>query len=79
MYNALNAEFMMSLGTDYIINKLFESLLEEYQEGLETKMNGIYFVFESADLLHYSLHKISLNRSESYKNYTACINTKKEQ
>ena len=29
-------------------------------------MRGTEFVFDSDDLLHYNLHKISLNRSGSY-------------
>ena len=48
----------MGIETDNIINELFESFLEKYQEGLETKMRGSDFVFESVDLLYYSsLHK----------------------
>ena len=46
-------------------------------------MEGSNFVFESFDLLYYSLHKISLNRSGSYidsptwiKNKKATINPK---
>ena len=44
-------------------------------------MKGSHFVFQSVDLLHYSLHKISLNRTGSYtdspywlKNTGATIN-----
>ena len=29
-------------------------------------MRGSKFVFDSVDLLHYNLHKISLNRGGSY-------------
>ena len=57
-----NAKIMMGTETDDIINKPFESFLKKYQEGLETKMEGSSFMFESVDLLYYSLHKISLNR-----------------
>ena len=46
-------------------------------------MKGNKFVFDSADLLHYNLHEISLNRSGSYidspeqlKNKMATINPK---
>ena len=48
-------------------------------------MEGSSFVFESIDLLYYSLHKISLNRGGSYidspnwlKNKKATINPKYE-
>ena len=46
-------------------------------------MKGSEFVFDSIDLLHYNLHKISLNRGESsvdfhkwFKNEKATINPK---
>ena len=60
-----NAKIMIGLETDDIINELFESFLKNYQGGLETKMRGSNFVFESSDLLQYHLHKISLNRGRS--------------
>ena len=78
-----NIEIMMSTETNVIINELFESFLKRYQEGLETKMKGSKFIFESVDLLYYSLHKISLNRGGSYidspkwlRNKGATINPK---
>ena len=61
-----NMEFMMGNGTDEIIKELFESLLQKYQEGLEGKKRGSEFLFDSVDLLHYNLHKISLNRGGSF-------------
>ena len=61
-----NAKIMMSFETDDIINELFEFSLNKYEEGLEIKMRGRDFVFESADSLQYHIHKISLNRGGSY-------------
>ena len=61
-----NIEIMMGNETDEIIKEPFKSLLQKYQEGLEKKMRGSEFVFDSVDLLHYNLHKISLNRGGSY-------------
>ena len=65
------------------LKKLFKSLLQKYQERLEEKMRGSEFVFDSDDLLHYKLQKISLNRGGSYidspewlKNKKATINIK---
>ena len=52
-----NMEIMMHNETDQIIEELFESLLQKYQEGLEEKVRGSEFVFESADFLYYELHK----------------------
>ena len=78
-----NIEIMMGSETDDIINKLFESLLQRYQEGLEEIMKGRDFVPDSVDLLYYHLHKISLKRGKSYvdspkwlKNKKATINPK---
>ena len=57
--------------------------MQKYQEGLEEKIRWSEFVFDSADLLHYNLHKVSLNRDGSYidaaewlKNKKATINPK---
>ena len=50
----------MGIETDDTIKKLFKSFLERYQEGLETRMEGSNFNFESVNLLYYSLPKISL-------------------
>ena len=71
-------EIMMGSETDYIIEELFESLLQKYQEGLEEKMRGSKFVFDSVDLLHYNLHKISLNRGGSYIDSPKWLKNKKE-
>ena len=70
-----NIEITMGNEADEIIDELFESLLQKYQEGLEEKMRGSEFVFDSIDLLHYYLHKISLNRDVSYiDNVSVCSN-----
>ena len=41
-------------------------------------MRGSKFVFESIDLLHYKLHKISLKRRESYINSPKWLKNKKD-
>ena len=73
-----NIEIMMGNEID---EEPFESLLQKYQDELEEKIRGSEFVFDSVDLLHYNLHKISLNRGGSYidspkwlKNKKAAIN-----
>ena len=68
---------MKGTETNDIINELFESFFKKYQEGLETKMEGSNFVFESVDLLYYSLHKISLNKGGSYIDSLSWIKNKK--
>ena len=68
---------MKGTETDDIINKLFESFFKKYQEGLETKMERSNFVFESVDLLYYSLHRISLNKGGSYIDFPSWIKNEK--
>ena len=78
-----NVEIMIGIEIDDVINEFFESLLRRYQD-LETRMEeGSGFVFESVDLIYYSLLKISLNRGGSYidspswiKNKRATVNPK---
>ena len=61
-----NIEIMMGSETDKIIVELFVSLLQRYQEGLEESIKGSEFIFDSIDILYYSLNKIGLNRAGSY-------------
>ena len=46
-----NIHIMMVSETDDIIKKLFESILQRYQEELEEKLRESEFVFDSVDLL----------------------------
>ena len=80
-----NAEIMIGSETDEIIEDLFETFLQKYQEGLEESMRGSEFVYDSVDTLYYDLNKVSLSRGGSYidsppqwlKNKNATINPKK--
>ena len=79
-----NIEIMIGNETDEIIEELFESLLQRYEEGLEESMKGSEFIFDSVDVvLYYNLNKISLYRGGSYidspnwlKNKKSTINQK---
>ena len=79
-----NIEIMVGSETDEIIEELFKSLLQRYQEGLEESMKGSEFIFDSVNLLHYHLQKTSLKRTGSsyidcpewLKNKKATINLK---
>ena len=78
-----NIEMMMGNETDEIIEKMFESLLQNYQKDLEESMGGSEFVFDGTDLLYYDLQKIGLKRGGPYidspewlKNKKATINPK---
>ena len=83
-----NIEVMIGSETDDITDELFESLLQNYQEGLEESMKGSGFIFDSVDLLYYHLQKTSLSRKGGsyvsyidspkwFKNKRATINPKK--
>ena len=81
-----NADIKMGIETDDIINELVEYFFKNDQEGLETKMRGSDFIFESVELLYHSLHKISLNIDGSYidshdwiKHKKATINPKSKE
>ena len=55
-------EIMIGSDTSGVIKELFKSVLQGYQEKLETKMSGSEFVFDGVNALYYDLNKISLNR-----------------
>ena len=80
---SVNEEFMNGSDTDEIIEKLFESLLQRYQENLSEKMRGSDFAFGGINFVYYDLNKISINRGGSYidspkwlKNKKSTINPK---
>ena len=65
-YKTDNIEIMIGSETDKIIEELFESPLQRYQERLEESKKGSEFIFDSVDVLYYNLNKVSLNRGGSY-------------
>ena len=52
-----NIDAMMGSETDEIIEELFKSLLQRYQEKLEESMRGSYFIFDTVDVLCYDLNR----------------------
>ena len=64
--NSHNIEIMMGNEIDEIIEKIFESLLQNYHKDLEEPMRGSKSVQGSIDLLYYHLQKIGLKRGRSY-------------
>ena len=50
---------------DEIIEELFDSLKNRYQNNFES-MKGSDFVFDYVQLLYYKCHKINLNCDGSY-------------
>ena len=58
-----NVEIQIGSETDDIIDELFESLLQRFQEARETLNNrGSEFIHDNVGLLHYCFHKIRLKR-----------------
>ena len=72
-----NIEIMIGSDTNEVIENLFRSLLQRYQENLEEKMRGSEFIFDDINLLHYDLNKISLNTGGSYIKSPDWIENKK--
>ena len=61
-----NVDTMFGDDNDDIIEQLFRSLLQKYEENLQNKMRGSDFEFDGVNFLHYDFNKISLNRGGSY-------------
>ena len=57
-----NVEIMFADDNDYIIEQLFESLLQKYEEKLQHKMKGSDFEFDDVNFLYYDFNKTSINR-----------------
>ena len=66
MHSKSDVEIIMGFDTNEIIKKLFNSLLQRYQKGLEKSMKGSDFVFGCVESLNYIFHKIDLKRCGSY-------------
>ena len=72
-----NTEIMTGSDTNEVIEELFKSFLQRYQEGLQEKMRGSEFEFDRVNLLYYDFNKISLNRGGSYIDFPEWIKNKK--
>ena len=78
-----NIEIMIGDDNDDIIEELFKSFLQKYEENLQNKMRRSDFEFDGVNFLYYDFNKISLNRGGSYidspkwlKNKKSTINPK---
>ena len=72
-----NKDFMNGDETDEIIEELFESFLQKYEENLQNKMRGLEFEFDGVNFLYYDFNKISLNRGGSYTDSPKWLKDKK--
>ena len=60
-------ESFMGTDTDGAINKRFDTLLQRFQQAIETSNErGSGFTHESVALLYYYFQKIDIKRGESY-------------
>ena len=80
-------EVFMGSDTDDVIDKLFSTILQRFQQAIKTSnKRGSEFVHESVALLYYYFMKIDIKRAESYikslewlVNEGAAINRKNEK
>ena len=61
-----NIEIMFGDDNDDIIEQLFESLLQKYEENLQNKMRESEFESDGVNFLYYDFNKTSINRGGSY-------------
>ena len=72
-----NIEIMIGDDNDDIIEELFKSFLQKYEENLQNKMRESDFEFDGVNFLYYDFNKISLNRGGSYIGSPKWIKNKK--
>ena len=59
-------EFMSGSETEEIVEKLFRSLLQSYQDNLNEKMRGSDFIFNGVNYLFYDFNRVSISKGGSY-------------
>ena len=67
MHTRSNAEeFMNGSETEEIIESLYRSLLQNYNDNLQEKMKGSDFVFNGINYFYYDLNRVSVSKGGSY-------------
>ena len=75
-----NTEIMIGSETNEIIEELFKSLFQKYQEGLEESLKESEFIFDGVDLLYYHLQNTNLKRIRlSYITSPKWLGNKKQE
>ena len=74
---SVNIEIMISDAAGEVIEELFDSLRNRYQNNLETKMRNSEFAFDYNDLLYCKCHRINFNGGGSYIDSPDWIKNKK--
>ena len=59
-------EFMSGSETEEIVEKLFGSLLQSYQDNLNEKIRGSDFIFNEINYLFYDFNRVSISKGGSY-------------
>ena len=59
-------EFMNGSETEEIIESLYRSLLQKYQDNLNEKMRGSDFVFNVINYFYCDFNRVSINKGRSY-------------
>ena len=60
------AEFMSGSETEEIIESLYRSLLQNYNDNLQEKMKGSDFVFNGINYFYYDFNRVSISKGGSY-------------
>ena len=63
---SVGMEFMSGSETEEIVEALYRSLLQNYQDNLQEKMRGSNFVFNGVNYLYYDFNRISISKGGSY-------------
>ena len=61
-----NIEIMIGDDNDDIIDELFKSFIQKYEENLQNKMRGSDFEFDGVNFLYSNFNEISLNSDGCY-------------
>ena len=61
-----SAEFMNGSETEEIIESLYRSLLQNYNDNLQEKMRGSDFVFNGINCFFYDFNRVSISKGRSY-------------
>ena len=59
-------EFISGSETEEIVEKLFRSLLQRYQDNLNEKMRGSDFIFNEINYLFYDFNRVSISKGGYY-------------
>ena len=59
-------EIIIGCETEEVAENLIMQLLQKYQDNLQNKMKGSYFIFNGINYLYYDLNRITISKGGSY-------------